>query len=319
VRSSAARARRVLAVAAASLLVTAPAGAVLLDHEYIAAYTQLGRLRMLSERVSKQNLLYQLHLADQHKLEVLATVNAMNEALEMLRAGSPMLGVPAPPSAEIAAQLDAIALAWRPVETMATASPFDYLRRSREFVPPRNERGDPLRIAHFDRMTEALDAEVVKAVELYIAACKADGYERCELGRLGRLTETRAERLVKQAVFVFAGMNVEANRKRLAETRAALEDVLIRKEHGEGMAEAREVIREAVDTEKTPHAAQIVELRDGIRDAWRRLDREIELVDRGHAEEANLKRALSLQQLIVSDMQRLNVAIELTTTAGTLR
>ena len=130
-----------LLAAAAVLATAAPSGAVLLDHEYISAYTQLGRLRMLTQRISKQNLLYQLHLADQHKLGLLETVNTMNEALEMLRIGGPLVGVPRPPTAEIGAQLDVIAMAWAPLETMALASPYEYLRRSREFITPRNRRG----------------------------------------------------------------------------------------------------------------------------------------------------------------------------------
>ncbi|MBW2362468.1 MAG: hypothetical protein JRG84_16320, partial [Deltaproteobacteria bacterium] len=70
---------------------------------------------------------------------------------------------------------------------------------------------------------------------------------------------------------------------------------------------------------KTPQSAQIVQMRDDIRESWRRLEREVELVERGHAEEANLRRALGIQQLMVGDMQRLSIAVEQTTSAGTLR
>jgi len=307
-------------LAAAAVLVPAGASrAVLLDHEYIAAFTQLGRLRMLAQRLSKQNLLYQLHLADQHKLDLFETVKKMNEALDMLRAGNPMVGVPAPPSAEIDAQFHVISRTWAPMETMALASPYDYLRRSREFIDPRNDRGDPLLIVYFDRMAVDLDAEVAKATGLYIGRCKVDGYRRCDLGKASSLQEIGAEKLVKEAVLVFAGMDVEANKARLTQTRAALVEVLFQTGSSPELVDAKAVISEAVDPEKTPQSAQIVQMRDDIRESWRRLEREVELVERGHAEEANLRRALGIQQLMVGDMQRLSIAVEQTTSAGTLR
>lgn len=309
----------VLLAAAAVLTSAAPSAAVLLDHEYIAAYTQLGRVRMLSQRLSKQNLLYQLHLADQHKLELLETVKTLNQALDMLRAGSPMVGVPPPPNAEIQTRLDEISNAWLPLETMALASPYEYLRRSREFISPRNDRGDPLLISHFDRMASDLDAMVASATQLYIASCEHDGYERCELGNAASLQEIRAERLVKEVVFVFAGMDVEANKARVLETRAALEEVLFQTGTSPVMVEAKVVMAEALDPSRNVQSGQISQLRDDIRTSWRRLEREIELVEKGHAEEANLRRALSIQQLMVSDMQRLSVAVERTTGAGALR
>ncbi len=308
-----------LLAAAAVLATAAPSGAVLLDHEYISAYTQLGRLRMLTQRISKQNLLYQLHLADQHKLGLLETVKTMNEALELLRAGGPLVGVPRPPTAEIDAQLDVIAAAWAPMETMALASPYEYLRRSREFIDPRDDRGDPLLIVHFDRLAEKLDSEIGKATELYIASCKQDGYKRCDLGNASSIQETRAERLVKEVVLVFAGMDVKVNEARMTKTRAALEEVLFQTGTSPALVEARAVIAEALDPDQTSQSGQIAQLRDDIRASWRRLEREIALVEKGHAEEANLRRALSIQQLMVGDMQRLSMVVERTTTAGTLR
>lgn len=313
--------RAVAAFLATALVLThvSPASALLLDHEYLAAYSQLGQMRMLTQRLSKQNLLYQLHLADQHKLQLLETVGEINEALGMLRAGSPMIGVPAPPNAELRDQLEAISQAWVPLETMALASPYDYLRRSREFINPRSDRGDPLLIVHFDRMARDLDAQIIRARELYIASCKQDGYRRCDLGNASRLQETRAERLVKEVVLVFAGMDAETNKTRMAATRAALEEVLFQTGTTPEMADAKAVMSQALDPSQTPQSAQIAQLRDDIRASWRRLEREINLVEKGHAEEANLRRALSIQQLMVSDMQRLGVAIERTTDAGTLR
>jgi hypothetical protein len=306
-RRTASRGRVLLLVAA--LLAPVPAQAVLLDHEYNGAFDQLGWLRMQAQRISRQNLLYQLHLADQHKLELLDTVNKFNESLDVLRSGGASIGIPVPPTPEIREQLEKIAESWSPMESMALASPYDYLRRSREFFPPKNDRGDPLLITHFDRMAEQVVADIEGAIALYIAQCKQDGYQRCDLGEAAAVSEMRAERLVKEAVFVFAGMNPKENRTRLARTRAELREVILRSGESPAMVDAKAVVEQALAPDRGSQNQAIRDLATEIESSWRRLDREIELVDRGHAEEANLRRALNFQQILVGDLQRLSAAI----------
>jgi len=298
-----------LALAAALLVPARTAGAELMDYEYGAALVQLGRLRMLTERLSKQNVLYQLHLADQHKLDLIETAGGIQETLDLLRSGRPLMAVPRPPSGEIAAQLGRIDAAWQPLQRMARASPFEYLRRSREFIEPRDDRGDPLMILHFDDLARALVAEGDRASELYVATCKAAGWERCDLAAVAGIPSMLAERIVKEAVLVFAGMEVEANRARLEATRKQLDQKL-------AVTGGSEVLAGATAATRGSPGAYAAGLWKEVAGAWRRLDDELELVVRGHAEEGNLRRAVSLQVLLVDDMQRLAAALEQYAAAG---
>jgi hypothetical protein len=295
-----ARGAWVVLVWLATLLTGPPARAALLDYEYDAAQVQLGRLRTLIERLSKQNVLYQLHLADQSKLQIIETAHDVQANLDLLHAGRPLQSVPAPPTPEIRSQLREIETAWVPLQRMALASPFDYLRRSREFIDPKDDRGDPLMILHFDdlarRMTESSD----RASEFYVEACRLDGYEHCDRTAVAGNPSMLAERIVKEAVLVFAGLEAEQNRKRLAATRQELDTAL-------AVTGGSETLKRAISAGQAEYAS---ELWKDIGRAWRRLSDELELVIRGQAEEANLRRAVNAQILLVGDMQRLAVTLE---------
>jgi hypothetical protein len=108
---------------------------------------------------------------------------------------------------------------------------------------------------------------------------------------------------VKEAVLVFAGMEPEKNQQRLEATRKELEQKL-------AQTGGMEFVQQATDAGSGESGSYAAELWQDIGTNWRRLDDELELVVRGHAEERNLRRAVSLQVVMVGDMQRLAVALE---------
>lgn len=296
-------------LALATLSMNQPVGAALLDYEYGGALAQLGRLRMLVERLSKQNLLYQLHLADQSKVQIIETARNIQQTLDLLHTGRPLMVVPEPPTPGIRKQLRVIDSAWVPLQRMALASPFDYLRRSREFIDPKDDRGDPLMILHFDDLARRVVQESERASQLYIEACQGEGWERCELAGVAGIPGMLVERIMKEAVLVFAGLEAEKNLERLAATRKELDAKL-------ALTASSEVLKGATAAGRGAQGAHTAGLWGGIQNAWRRLGDELELVARGHAEERNLQQAVSVQVLLVADMQRLAVELYQFTAAG---
>jgi hypothetical protein len=188
-------------------------------YEIGGAQLELGRLRELTERLSKQNLLYQLHLAGQRKQDLHDTAAELDRVLELLRKGSTIYSVAAPPNPAIREQIDRVDTAWGPVRRMAVASPYDYLRRAREIMPRQQRLGDPLFLRAFDRMSRALIEQADRLMGLYDEACLKTGYEFCELATTYGLPIMLAERMVKELVFVYAGLDVEKHAGRLCATR----------------------------------------------------------------------------------------------------
>ncbi len=295
-------------IAGLVLLGPRPAHPTLLDFEYEGAMKHAGRLRMLGQRLSKQNVLYQLHLADQHKLQLMETARQVDADLALLRAGDAAIGVPRPPTAELQKQVEAVEEAWLPLSQLVEASPYEYLRRSRQFMGPRDDRGDPLRILQFDRMAGQFVAEVDRLVELYRVSCHKDEWVNCDELAFFGVPEMLAERLLKEMVMLFAGVNA-VSADRVKATRDAFDAFLV-------TVVEIDAVKRATVPERGPTGDHVRAILRELEDSWRRLVREAELVMRGHAEEANLRRALAMQQIVVDDFQRLRVAIEQAVGAG---
>lgn len=289
-------------VATALLLLASPATGALLNYEYGGAQGQLGLIRVLAERMSKQNLLFQLHLADRQKLEMIATVETMDEAIASLRKGDPLAGIPTPPTPEIRNRIDGLQAAWSPLRGSALASPLDYLRRSREFLAPQDRRADPLLMLHFD----AVSAEVIAAAdavsELYDAECRADGYTHCDLVlRQGR-AEMLTERMVKQAILVFTGIDPKTTPRQLAESRDNYESM--------GLAPgAKRLVEKVTAAEREDSGSYMAGLLQEINDSWIKLRRRVDLVIEGEAEEDDLLQAVRIQELVVADLQRFTASV----------
>ena len=92
-------------LAAMSMLLTAPATAQVLPWEIAVAEIEAGRIRNLSERLSKQNLLYQLHLGEVRKDDIVATALQMDRVVETLRKGHASYSIPEPWTPELREQV----------------------------------------------------------------------------------------------------------------------------------------------------------------------------------------------------------------------
>jgi hypothetical protein len=269
-------------------------------YEIGGAQEEVGRIRELAERLSKQNLFYQLHLADQKKQDLHDTAAELQRSLDLLREGSVAYSVTAPPNDEIRAQIARVEEAWGPLERLARASPYDYLRRASEFIPRRHRFGDPLYIRSFDRISQALIEEVDRLMALYEKECMKTDYELCNLASTHGIPIMLTERVVKELVFLYTSFGDKGDRERLRETRDAVDA-----EHSE--LTQLPVLQEMTDPSRGDAAAFVSSLWGGVNEDWSRLRPEIELAIAGRASEINLKKVLKIQARLIETWERLTV------------
>jgi len=284
------------------LLLAGPVRAGERPYEIGGAQQELGHTRALAERLSKQNLFYQLHLGNQTKQDIDDTAAELDRVLELLRKGSAAYSVAAPPNSAIRMQIDQVDKAWGPVRRIAVASPYDYLRRANEFVPRRNRLGDPLFIHSFDTMIGAFIVEVDRLMSLYQEECEKTDYDLCDLAATHGIPTMLIERLVKELVFVYAGPGGGKDEDRLRETRDALDASHL--EFGQVA-----IMREATDPSRGDAAAFISSLWGSINEDWSRIRPEVDLAIAGRPEDVNLKRVLEIQRRIVETWERLTAVM----------
>jgi hypothetical protein len=271
-------------------------------YEIAGAQQELGRVRALAERLSKQNLLYQLHLADQRKQDLNDTAAELDRILELLRTGSVTYSIAPPPNAEIRQQIEKLDQAWGPVRRVAVASPYDYLRQANEFVPRRDRFGDPFFLHSFDRMCEALIAEADRLMTLYEVECVKTGYDLCQQAASHGMPMMLTERVVKEMVFVYTNPEDKKLVERLRKTRDAIE-------RQNRAFDELPVFREATDPARGDAAAFVSGLWSSIREDWDRLRFGVDLAISGRAEEIDLKRMLKIDSRIVETWERLIVVM----------
>ena len=273
-----------------------------------AAMIHLGRVRMLAQRISKQNLLIQLNLADVERSAMAETAREVDATLDALREGGAMMAVPEPPTRRIHDQIDEIEAAWGTLRAMALASPFDYVRRSRGERRP----DDPLLVRYFDDLATHLDRSAVAAVALYREVCIENGIpsivgtsaeEICTL--MARATETSmlSERMAKQASFVVAGVDLQRNLKNLRRTRDRFSKAL-------DTALGSTIIRAAMNPERGTEGVVVAGIGEEIEEGWARLRGDVDLLLEDRHNEVALERALANQAALVWNVQRLSVAVE---------
>ena len=287
---------------ALALIITGPVRAGERPYEIGGAQQDIGHIRALAERLSKQNLFYQLHLADQSKQDLHDTSAKLDRVLELLRTGSVTYSVASPPNSEIRKQIDQVDKAWGPVRRMATASPYDYLRRANEFIPRRNRLGDPFFIHSFDWMSQALIAEVDRLMALYQMECVKTGYDLCEPASNHGMPMMLTERVVKELVFVYTDPENKSFVKRLRETRDGID--------AQNLAFSQlPIFLEARDPARGDAGAFVSGLWSSIKEDWSRLRLGVDLAISGQADEIDLKRVLKIQARIVETWERLIVVM----------
>ena len=289
-----------LAVSVGLLLGAVPAPSLLQNWQVGAAQVQLSHVMMLAERLSKQNLLYQLRLGEVRKEHLVETAAAIDAALRVLYEGNALLGVPKPPTVDLRKQIDRVDAQWGLVRAMAVASPYDYVRRSG--TQPGDKTADPLLVRHFDELVSKMIQRANRAQDLYNEICLKNELPDCVAMRAGPATTMLSERMLKEAIFIYAEMDAERNRAGLVKTRARLAKAVEHKDDAEMVLKAR--------SPKRGTAGKVVGgMRRDIDAHWETLRRQVDLVLEGPADEFDLLRALGTQRQLVSEYQRYTIAI----------
>lgn len=266
-------------------------------YEIGIANREAGRARSLAARLSKQNLLYQLHLADVRKEEMHVTANEVDRIIGRLRTGSAFYSVAGPPNESARKQLDVIEKAWIPVRTLALASPYDYLRRAQQFIPPKSPRGDPLIVKSFDKMVGKLIVEIETLMTVYYEECIKTDYRLCAVARRAGQPTMLAERMMRDVVFMHAGIDVEKSAKRLRESSKAFEANWV------GFEKSDLYLR-ATDESRGESGMFIAELRSSISASWAKLAGEVDLAIEGRVDEVDPVSILQVERELVRDFER---------------
>ena len=288
--------------AAAILLIADPSSADLLPWEVAVAEIESGRLRGLAERLRKQNVLYQLHLGDASKEELIATAERIDDVLRSLQKGSPSYSVPAPWTPALREQLAEVDEAWGPIRRMAVASPYDYLRVTRQFMQPEDRRGDPLRLRYFDELAGAFIAASEELLELYHGECRKTGLTICDSARSSGYAVMVIERAARQAVYVVAGIDADKHRSGLAETIEAYQAFRHANDESPFFAEA-------LDPARGRSASAARELLVDLRGDWDDMQAEFTLLAAGDERNFDLGNLLAAQGALVDKVERLTAAL----------
>jgi hypothetical protein len=289
----------VLVVAGALLLGAVAPSPSLQNWEVGAAQVMLTRVMMLAERASKQNLLYQLQLAEVRKDDIAETAREIDAAMRVLHEGNALLGIPQPPTDALRIQLHRLDDQWGQVRPMALASPYDYARRS---GTKQGDRAvDPLLIRHFDELTSRVIQQAQKAQQLYNEICVTNGLPDCEAMRAGPATTLLSERLLKQATFLHAKIDPDTNRTGLQATRDQLAKSVEHKDEP--------IVVQARSPKRGTAGVVVGGMRRDIDAYWEALREQIDAVLADEADEFDLMRALGTQRRLVSEYERYTIAI----------
>ncbi len=301
--ASARRGSRALLAASVLVLLAGSAPAQILPWEIIVAEIETGRLRNLAQRLSKQNVLYQLHLGDVSKDDLVATASEIDRLLGLLERGDASYSVPSPWTNAIREQIARIDQVWGPLRTLARASPYDYFRVRQQFLAPESRLGDPLMIRLFDERSLALVIESEKLMDLYDEECRKTGLDEvCPVARSSGLNAMLIEQATKEAVFIVAGIDMEGSRQRLQSAVTAYEAQ-------RSANDASPVFAEAVDPARGPSAEAAGALLSSLRQDWDAMRGEFAILAAGDEENFDLRRLLETQSRLVGKVERMTAAL----------
>lgn len=286
-----------LALVATLLLGVSPSARPLQRWEHGGAQLQLNRVRMLTERLSKQNLLYHLRLAGEQRSSLVDTAEQLDAALVALVEGSPRLGVPAPPTLEIRGQIEELDSVWGALRNTAVASPYEYARRAAE-------RGvtDPFGIRYFALLAADVDRQAVVVSNAYLALCERQPRQDCRAVASATASGMLSERLMKQFVLVVTGMDVRANAALLRQSRDGLDRTLV-------AVEQQEPVQATLSSERGKPGVVAAGIWSDIQGTWKALRVDVDRVIAGESDQVVLGDALTRQHDFLRDLQRLSVAV----------
>jgi len=275
-----------------------------MGYEVSVAQTEAGRLRHLGQRLAKQNLLFQLHLADQLKADIVETAADIDRVMETLERGYAHFSIPAPWTREIREQIHAVDQAWGPLRAIAVARPYDYLRANRQFMRAEDRGNDPLLLRYFDALTETFVAESEKLLALYDAECRKTDISPalCDTANISGYSAMLAEKTTKEITYVVAGIDADHHRKRLQETVTLYEAASSANDHSP-------FFEQALSPERGKAGEAARELLGSLRADWVTIRRELEVLDAGDAQNFKLEQLVQAQENLVEKMERLGAAL----------
>jgi hypothetical protein len=295
-----------LAAAAAVLLAVplAPRAALaqILPWEIVVAEIEAGHLRGFAERLAKENVLYQLHLGETRRSSLVEAAGQIDRALESLEQGSPSYSIPAPWTPELRAQLNRVDEAWGPLRSIATAGEYDYFKVTRRFMPAGRRETDPLLLRYFDDMTQNFIAESEKLIDLYTAECRKTGLTVCAVAETTGVNTMLIERATRLAVYLVAGIDLEANRKALKVTLDAYQKRRKANEKSQFFADA-------LNPERGVSAAAGAELLTNLRRDWDVMRKQLSMLAAGDEKNFDLRLLLTSQSRLVDKVERLTAAL----------
>ena len=273
--------------------------------EHGAAQIQISRVRMLVQRLSKQNVLYQFQIGDARKRDLIETVEEIDAALAVLEEGDAVLAVPEPPTSRVRKRIAELDDAWGSLRMIAAASPTDYARRVG--IGSKSGTGDPLRIRTFESEVDRMDAEAQALSDAYLALCgdpDADCRAVARATNLGNLSE----RMLKEAVLVKIGLDATAHAKELRETRAAFASSL-------RFAAEQQIVQAAMSPERGRTGEIMRSIWSDIGTKWERIRGDVDVVIAGGTGQVDLVETLRVQRELSSEMLRFQVAVRRFATA----
>ena len=281
-----------------------PAAAQVVGYEISVAQIEAGRVRHLAQRLAKQNLLYQLHLGGVKKSDLVDTSTRIDRVIETLQLGSPGYAVPAPWNQALREQIRKLDETWGPLRSIATASPYDYLRVARQFAGTDTSVKDPLVIRYFDSLAMDLVDESETLMALYDVECKKSGAgaELCITAASSGYNAMLSEMAIKQAVYVIAGIDVKEQREALRETMAAYDAARKANEQSPFFAAA-------LAPERGEAGAFARTLLGNVRSDWSEMEKEFAILGAGDEKNFDLQRLLTLHGRMVGRIERFTAAL----------
>ncbi len=279
-------------------------GTEVIGYEISVAQIEAGRLRHLAQRLAKQNLLYQLHLGNVRKSDLVETASRIDRVIETLELGSPGYAVPAPWTPALREKLNSVDEAWGPLRSIAVANPYDYLRTTRQFANQEGSMKDPLVIRYFDNL--ALD--VVKASEAlmdeYDAECRKSGASPvlCVTASISGYSAMLSEVATKEAVYIVAGIDV-------AEHKKALQEAIEGYERGRKAVNESPFFEAALSQERGQAGAFAEGLLENLRKDWDEMRKHFAILNAGDAQNFDLDALLRQHAQFVGRIERFTAAM----------
>jgi hypothetical protein len=285
-----------------ALALAGPASAQILPWEVNVAEVECGRLRSVAERLSRQFVLYQLHLGDVRKSDLVETAARIDRLIESLEQGNASQSIPPAWTPTLRKQLRELEGSWGPLRRIAVAGPHDYLRVMQEFVPKESRRADPLSLGYMDDMTRTFIADSETLLETYNEECLKTGLAICPTARLSGLTAMLVERATKEAIFVVADIDRADNLKRLTQTIEAYRT----QRHA---YDQNALFAAVLNPERGASARAAGELLTSLRLDWDAMEAQFASLTAGDVKNFDLQDLLDKEEILVDKIQRFTAVI----------